>query len=124
VWRGAGSKCNNLLTHLNRKDGYMPNATKKAASSNTDKPKRKTLSATEKVARLEAELAAAREAANEKNAKQAQLLKQQRAKLQAQVDERKVKIASIDTELERLDVPVTETDESPDPIVGPEGQQS
>jgi hypothetical protein len=95
-------------------------AAKKTSAPKKDKEQtsRKRLTAAERVAKLEADLAAAREKANAANDKQAEDLRAQRTKLQAQVDERQVKIAAIDTELERLAVPVTQTEDQVDPIVG------
>jgi septal ring factor EnvC (AmiA/AmiB activator) len=97
---------------------------KKAAEATPDKPKRKTLTAQEKVAKLQADLAAALEKANADANKKSDALKEQRAKLVSQRDERNVKIAEIDAELERLQNTVTVVADEPDPVVGPEGQTS
>ena len=84
----------------------------KAEAKSTDEPKRTrtTLSPDEKVAKLEADLAAAREKAAEKKAKKHDELVEKRDKLQAKVDEQRKQIAELDEEIER-------TGPSGDPIV-------
>jgi hypothetical protein len=56
----------------------------------------------ERVAALEAELAAARERAQAKDAKRASVLQEQRAKLIVQISDRETKVAAIEAELDEL----------------------
>lgn len=93
----------------------MVRANKKAeaAEDNTsteEKPKRKNLTAAERVAKLEADLQAARDKAAESGEKRKAQLEEQKAKLTEQIDERRRKIADLDVELERLAVPTVHLD--------------
>lgn len=72
------------------------------STTTEDKPKRKVLTAAERVAKLEAQLAAAREKAAEKDGKRIASLKTKRSKLAERRDALSKQISEIDEELQLL----------------------
>ena len=83
----------------------------KTQTESKPEPKRRMLTPEERVARLEAELKAAREKAAAKSRKQADQLKEQRTKLVARRNEISDKIQAIDAQLAELE-PTPATDET------------
>jgi predicted nucleic acid-binding Zn-ribbon protein len=83
-----------------------PEATEPKATESTE-PKRKVLTAEERVAKLEAELAAARKKAEAKANKAIDELQAKRKTLVEQIEERQTKVRAIDTQLEALGVDTT-----------------
>jgi len=85
----------------------MANPTKKAAKSaakdETPKRTRTVLSPDQKIAKLEADLAAAREKKVEKEGKVRKDLVEKRDKVKAKVDELRKQVAELDAEIERID---------------------
>ena len=75
-------------------------------NAKADKPKRTMLTPAERVAKAEAELKALKLKAHERAGKAATQLREHRAKLVGQIDERKAKVEAIDAELETLE-PIT-----------------
>lgn len=90
---------------------------KKAASSAPAPAKRKQLTPQERVAKLEADLAAARKKAEEKAGSVATQLKEKRRNLTDQIKVRQDKVDAIDAELTALGFEVVEfvADVTPDP---------
>lgn len=101
-------------------------ATKKAAAApQGDKPKRTrtVLSPAERIAKLEADLAAARARVEQKDVKAASKLKADKAKLVGKRDELDKKIADIDEQLQLLgNVGEDELPMAEDPIVSVTGE--
>ena len=86
----------------------MANPTKKAASSAPAKKAetkrtRTVLSPDQKIAKLEADLAAAREKKVEKEGKVRKDLVEKRDKVKAKVDELRKQVSELDAEIERID---------------------
>ena len=67
-----------------------------------DKPKRKQLTPEERVAKLEAELEAARKKAEERGNKQRKVLQEKRDKLATKIDQLQDQLGEIDKQLESL----------------------
>jgi uncharacterized coiled-coil DUF342 family protein len=88
-------------------------AAKKAAATSEDKPKRtrKMLSPDEKIAKLEADLAAARAKKDEKAGKARKDLVTKRDKVAAKRDELNKQVLELDAEIERLDASPATADE-------------
>lgn len=81
------------------------NTTKKQAEAKPvegDKPKRRNLTPAERIAKMEAELAATREKAEAANRKKAEALVEKRNALTAKVAELKAKVDEINLELDSL----------------------
>jgi hypothetical protein len=78
-------------------------AKKAAASSEEPKRTRTVLSPDQKIAKLEADLAAAREKKVEKEGKVRKDLVEKRDKVNAKVDELRKQVAELDAEIERID---------------------
>jgi chromosome segregation ATPase len=74
-------------------------AEKKPAAPKTEKAKRTVLTAAERIAKIEAELAAAKAKAAEAGAKKSAVLLEQRDKLIAKINELKTKVVDIEAEL-------------------------
>ena len=77
------------------------------------KPKRKQLTAEERVAKLEAELAAARKKAEEKAKRATTILTDRRDKLVARRDKLNGEIAEVEAEIERLNPSEPTSDDEP-----------
>jgi chromosome segregation ATPase len=90
-------------------------AAKKAAAPTEEKPKRTrvVLSPAEKIAKLEADLEAARESQHEAEKKQIDKLLDRRSKLAEQISERESKVTDLDEQLQLLgyDESTPETEE-------------
>jgi multidrug efflux pump subunit AcrA (membrane-fusion protein) len=90
----------------------------KAPAEDKPKAKRTVLSPEDKIAKLEADLAAARQKAQDKRDKVVSDKREERAKLQAKADELRLKISEIDAELERLVNPTVTPLEVDEPDAG------
>jgi beta-lactamase class A len=110
---------------INRREWSTVTTTKKAAAAppaaqpEADKPKakRQTLTPAQRVAKLEADLAAAKAKASEKDAKVVTDLQDKRAKLVTQIEDRQENIRVIDKQLSELgvvDLDASGTDVTPD----------
>jgi predicted nucleic acid-binding Zn-ribbon protein len=82
------------------------------------KAKRTVLSPEDKIAKLEADLAAARQKAQDKRDKVVADKQAEKDKLTAKVDELRLKISEIDAELERLGNPIVAPLEVDEPDAG------
>ena len=96
-------------------------ATKKSSSAPAKKAAstRKMLTPAERVAKIEADLAAAKAKLNEKSDKERKLLTDKRAKLEAKITKAQEEIREIDSQLEVLGDGTTP---DPDPIVSAQAE--
>lgn len=85
-----------MVTNTAKKQANSP------AKAEAKKPGRKMLTPAERVAKLEADLKAAREAAAAKDAKKIDALKEKRGVLVQKVNEAQAKVRAIDEELQLL----------------------
>jgi hypothetical protein len=92
------------MHHFTTTGGTMADDAKNKEAAAPAEPKRKMLTPAERVAKLEADLAAAKKAAEAKANKQVGELKTKRQALVDQVSERQAKIRDIDAQLKELGV--------------------